>query len=173
MVAKELGDRGDGGAGALDQRVTVLRVADRGREHLGKRHGSVVAQQQHPGLERAGHAGGEEAGAGHEIESLAAIMRDGGGGRRRSLTADHLRLAAPHVVNNDRHVAARTVEMRLDHLQRERRRHRRIEGVAALLQRRHADGGRDPMRRSDDAEGAFDLGPRRERVGIDVGHAAM
>ena len=136
-----------------------------------KRHGAVVAQQQHPGLERARHAGGEEAGAGHEVEALAAIMRDGGAGRRRALAADHFRLAAPHVMDDDRHVAARTVEMRLDHLERERGCDRGIEGVAAFFQCRHADRGRDPMRRGDDAEGAFDFRTGRERVGIDDAHA--
>ncbi len=150
--------------------MAVLRVADRRRQHVGKRHGAVVAQQQHPGFERAGHAGGEQPGAGHEIEALAAVMRDGGAGRRHALAADHFRLAAPHVVENDRHVAARPVEMRLDHLQRERGRDRGVEGVAAAFQNAHADRRRDPVGRGHDAERAFDLRPRGEGIGIDVGH---
>ena len=171
MAAKQIGDRGDGGAGALDQRMAVLRIADRGAEHLAQRQRAVVAKEQHPGLERAGHTSREQPGAGHKVEAFAAIMRDGGARRSRSLPADDFRLAAPHVIDDDRHVAARAVEMRFDHLQRERRRHRGIEGVAALLQRRHAHGGRDPVRRGDDAERAFDFRPRRERVGANVAHA--
>ena len=97
-------------------------------------------------------------------------MRDGGLGRRRTLAADHLGLALAHVVEDDRHVAARTVEMRLDHLQREGGGDGGIEGVAAFLQRRHADGGRDPVGRGDHAERALDLGPGGERIRIDVFH---
>jgi hypothetical protein len=170
---KELGDRGDGGVGALDQRIAVLRVPDCRRQHLAQRQRAIVAQHQHPGRERAGHAGGKKAGAGHEIEAFAAIMGDGGAGRRRSLAADHFRLAAAHVVDDGRHVAAGAVEMRLDHLQHESGRDRRIERVAAFFQRRHADGGGYPVGRGDDAERAFDFRTRRERVGIDDAHAAM
>ena len=99
-------------------------------------------------------------------------MRDGGAGRRRPLPADHLELAAPHVVHDHRHVAAGAVEMRLDHLQRERRRERRVERVAAALQDAHADRGRDPVRGGHDAERAVDLGPGGERVRSDEIHAA-
>ena len=172
MLAEQLGDRGDGGVGALKERMAVLRIADRGREHLGERERAVVAQQQHPGLEGAGHAGGKEPGAGDEVETLAAIVRDRRAGRRRALAADHFRLAAPHVVDDDRRVAARAVEMRLDHLQGERRGHGGVEGVAALLQGRHADRGGDPVRRGDDAEGALDLRTGGERVRIDEAHAS-
>ena len=153
--------------------MAVLRVADRRGQHIAQRQRAIIAQHQHPGFERAGHAGGEEAGAGHEIEAFTAIMRDGGARRRRSLAANHLRLAAAHVVDNGRDVAARAIEMRLDDLKREGGRDRGIEGVAAFFQRRHADGSCDPVRRGDDAERAFDFRTRRERIGIDDAHAAM
>ena len=172
VLAEQLLDRADGEARALDQRLAFSGVVDRGLEHVGERHGAVVAQQQHPGLERAGHAAGEQPGAGHEIEAEALIVRDGRAHRRRTLAADHLDLvfALARVVHDDRHVAAGAVEMRLDHLQRERGRHRRVEGVAAALQDAHADRGRDPVRGGADAEGAVDLGPRGEGIGIDVAH---
>ena len=150
--------------------MALARIADRGREHVGEPHGPVVAQQQHPGVERAGNAGGEEAGAGHHVEAEAAIVRNGGLRRRRTLAADHLGLAGADVVEDDRHVPARPVEMRLDHLQRESGGDRGVEGIAAFLQRRHADGGGDPVGGGDDAKGAFDLGPRGERIWIDVFH---
>ena len=171
--AEQLRDRRDGGVRALDQRMALAGVEDRGRQHVGEPHGAVVAQQQHPGVEHAGHAGGEQAGARHHVEGLAAVMRDGGGGRRRALAADHLDLALAHVVDDDRNVAARAVEMRLDHLQREGGGDRGVEGIAALLQGRHADRGGDPMGRGDDAERAVDLGPRGERIGIDVFHLGL
>src|SRR5262249_36999740 len=72
---------------------------------------------------------------------------------------------------NDRHVAAGPVEMRLDHLQREGGRDRGVEGVAALFQHRHTDGGADPVGRGDHPQRALDLPPRGERIGIDVFHA--
>ena len=75
----------DGRADALDQRIAVARIADRGRQHVGDAHRAVVAQQRHPGVEGAGNAGREQPGAGHEIEAeLVAIMRDGGAGRDAS-----------------------------------------------------------------------------------------
>ena len=170
VLAEQLLDGLDGGGGALDQRMAVARIGDRGRQHVAQPHRAVVAQQQHPGVERAGHAGREQAGAGHHVEAFAPVMRDGGAGRRRALAADHLGAAALHVMDDDRHVAARAVQMRLDHLQREGGGDAGVEGVAAALQHRHADRGGDPVGRGDDAEGAVDLGPRGERIGIDVAH---
>ena len=45
-----------------------------------------------------------------------------------------------------------------------------VEGVAASLQDRHADGGGDPMGRGDHAERAVDLGPGGKGILIDVFH---
>ena len=173
MRAKHLGHHGDGRGGALDQRMAALRVADRRREDVGEPQRAVVAQDQHPGLERAGHAGGKEPGAGHEVEPFLAVMRNRCAGRRRPLAADHFGFAALHIVENHRHVAAGAVEMRLDHLQRERRRHGGVEGIAALLQRRHADRRGDPVRGRDDAERALDFWPRGERIWTDVAHRPL
>ncbi len=89
---------------------------------------------------------------------------------RGTLAADHLGAAALGVVDNNRHIAARTVQMRLDHLQREGGGDAGVEGVAALLQNTHADRSGDPVRRGDDAEGAFDFRAGGERIGIDVPH---
>jgi hypothetical protein len=100
--------------------------------------------------------------------TMSSKVPDGRRGGRRPLPADHLGLAALRVVQNDRNVAARAIEMRLDHLQHEGGCDCRVESIAALLERRHADRRRDPVRCSDDAEGAFDLGPRREWIGIDL-----
>ena len=117
MLAEQLLHHADGGAGALDQRMAVARVGNRRRQHVGQMHGAVVAQQQHPGLEHAGHAGGEQPGARHQVEAEPAVVRDGRSLGRRPLPADHLDLALAHVVHDHRHVAARPVEMRFDHLQ--------------------------------------------------------
>ena len=92
MFAEKFRDRSDGGAGAFNQRIAVLRISDRRRQHFAQRHGAVVAQQQHPGLERARHAGGKQAGAGHEVEPFARdsarwSRRPAPGPGRRSLPA--------------------------------------------------------------------------------------
>ena len=82
-----------------------------------------------------GHAGGQQAGARHHVEAQRAVMRDGrswpapGPGRRSPR-----RWPLAHVVEDDRHIAARPVEMGLDHLQREGGGDRGVEGVAALFQ---------------------------------------
>ena len=170
VIAEQLRHRGDGGVGTLQQWITVLRVTDRRRQHVSDAHGAVIAQQHHPGLERAGHAGGKEPGARNEVEAFAAVMRDRRAGRRDALTADHFRPAAAHVEENDRDVAARPVEMRLDHLERERRGDGRVERVAAAFKDAHAHGSRYPMGRSHDAERALDLRTRGEGIGIDIGH---
>jgi hypothetical protein len=60
--------------------------------------------------------------------------------------------------------------MRLDDLQHEGGRDTRVEGVAAPLEDAHADRGRDPMRRRDDAERAIDLRPRGEGAGVVNAH---
>ena len=101
----------------------------------------------------------------------AAVMRNRRAGRRRSLAADHLRTGpCGRRYRIDRHVAARPVQMRLDDLQGERGGARRIEGIAAPFEHRHADRCRDPVSRGDDPERAFDFGPGGEGIGIDIAH---
>jgi len=129
-----------------------------------------VAQHQHVGVERTGHAGRQQAGAGDEVESEALVVGDGGAGRHGTLAANHLGLATLHRIQDQRHVAAGAAEMRLDHLQGEGGGHGGIESVAATLQYSHADAGGDPVRRGDDAEGADDLRPRGEGIGVDQSH---
>ena len=163
MLAEEGLNGGDGGAAALDQRIAIARVGDRRLQHVAQSQRAEVAQDQHVGLERAGNARRQQPGARHDVEAqLVAIARNRGAGRGRALAADDDRLAALGVVEDDRHVAAGTAQMRLHHLQREGGRHPGVERVAAALQHAHADGGGDPVRGGDDAEGAVDLGPRRE-----------
>ena len=170
VLAEQLLNDLDGRRRTLDQRIAVAGVGDRRLQHVAQPHRAVIAQQQHPGFERAGDAGGEQAGAGHHLQAFALVMRDGGFRGRGALAADHLGAAAFGVMDDDRHVAAGTVQMRLDHLQRKGGGDTGVEGVAAFFQDAHADGGSDPMRRSDHTKGAFDFRPCGERIGIDVAH---
>ncbi len=171
MIAKQLRDGGDGGVGALHQRMAMLCVIDGGRQDFAQRDGAVIAQQQHPGLECAGDARGKQSGPGHEIEAQVAIVRNRRAGRRRTLAADDFRLAAAGIVDNHRNIAARTIQMRLDHLQGESGRDRGVKGVAAFLQDRHPHCRGNPVRRGDDAERAFDFRAGSERVGVNNAHA--
>jgi hypothetical protein len=93
-------------------------------------------------------------------------MGDGGPGGGRSLTADDLDRVGAGVVQDDRNLAAGTVQVGLDHLQHEPRRDGGVEGIAALFQHRHASRGRQPVGRGDDAEGACDLRSGGERQGL-------
>jgi len=120
----------------------------------------VVAQHQHPRVERAGHHRGEQAVAGDEVEPLALVVA------RSShwpapcpwpqITVGVDSAAALHECHR---VAARPVHVRLDDVQHEAGRDRGIEGVAALLEDGHADLRGGPVRGRDDAEAADDLGP--------------
>jgi hypothetical protein len=71
-------------------------------------------------------------------------MGDRRGARRRSLAADHARRVFARAAGQNRHLAARAVEMRLNDLQDETRGDGGIEGVAAAFEHAHAGGGLMP-----------------------------
>ena len=170
-MLKELrAHRRDGGGGTFQQGMAAACIGNGRRQDIAQAHRSVIAQQEHIGVERAGDAGRQQSRARHHVQAEVAECRERRRGRRRPLAADDLRPPLLHGVDHDRHVAAGSVEMRLHDLQGEGRRDGRIEGIAAALQDAHADGSRDPMRRRHDAECALDLRPRRERVRVDETH---
>ena len=141
---------------------------DGGLQHVAQLGTTVIAQEQHPAVEHTRHHRGEETRPRHELEPEGAVMGDGGPCRCRTLPADDLDALSCRTPEDDRHVAAEPVLIGLDHLQGEGCRARRIEGIAALLEARHGDGGGDPMGRGDDAEGALDLGPGGEHHGMRI-----
>jgi hypothetical protein len=162
MSEKMVAHRRDRRGGALDKRMALLRVADRGAQRLGKRDGAVIAQQQHEGIEASWHARREQAGAGDKIEAQLAEARHCGAGRSGTLAAYHLRATVLRIVDDDRHISAGTVQMRLHDLQDEGGRDSRVKGVAATFEHTHADRCRDPVGARGDAEGPLNFGPRRE-----------
>ena len=93
----------------------------------------MVAQEQHPGVKRAGNDG-EQTGAGHQIEPALPVGLDGRGPRRNALATYDDGLNAVRSLENDRHVTARTVEMRFDDLQGKAGGNGGVERVAATLQ---------------------------------------
>ena len=170
VLPEHLFDGGNRRAGAFHQRVAVAGIGNGGLENVAQPQRAVVAQQQHPGFERAGNAGGQEPGSGHHLQAFAAVMRDGGALGSRALAANHLGAAAFDIVHDDRHVAAGAVQMRFHDLQRERRGNPGVERIAAPLQDTHSDRGGDPVGGGHDPERAFDLRPGGEGIGIDVAH---
>ena len=120
-------------------------------------------EQQHPGAERGRHAGGQEPVPGDQVQAEFPERLDGGGTGRGALSVQHKYLAVAGVEADHRHLARWPAHVRLDHLQHQAGRHRGVEGVAALLQHRHAGRGRQPVGRSHHAERARELRPGGER----------
>ena len=162
MVAEGAGHRRDAGADAGHHRVAVPRVADRVLHHLAQPQPAVGGEQQHPGPERGGDAGGEQPAAGHQVQPERRERLHGGGLRRWPLAVQHEDLAPAGVVADDRHLAAGPVQVRLDDLQHQARRDRRVERVPALLQHGHARRGGEPVGGGHHAERARQLRPGGE-----------
>ena len=81
-----------------------------------------------------------------------------------ALPAQGERLAASGRPEDRGHLPARPVQVRLDDLQHEARRDRRIERVAAALEHGHPGLRREPVRRRDHPEGAAELWASREHA---------
>ena len=163
LAAEQLLDAADRRHDPRHHGIAVARVGDRRRQHVGELPGPEVAQHQRPRVERAGHDGGERAGPGDELEPALGVGAERRGGGCRALPAEHVHLALRGGPEHRRDVAARPVEVRLDHLQHEPGGHRRVERVAAALEHRHPRPGRQPVGRRDHPERAAQLGAGRER----------
>ena len=142
-------------------RETVPRLADRGLEHVRElracrgRAAAAATRRTRPARTRP-RAGARARASRPSVPEA----RDRRRRRRRALSAEHAH--ARPVPEQQRQIAARAVEVRLDDLQREPRRHRGVERVAAALEHGHPGGRRQPVRRGHHAEGARKLRPRRE-----------
>jgi hypothetical protein len=156
--------RDDRADDARHQRKAVLRVTDRIGEHVAWLERAVVAQQQHPAVERAGHDGGQQSGSGHLAQPHPGQPFDRRARRERPLSADHLGARRTGAQHDCRQLAARPVEVRLDDLQHETRRGRGIERVAAALKHGHPGLRGEPVRRCHRAESAADIRSCRERL---------
>ena len=150
---------------ARHERDAVAGVADGVGEHVGQLPGAPVAQQQAPGAERAGHHGGQQAGAGDQVEAeLARSARASPAGGRRP---GRRRRAACRLAALCRMIGASppgpfrcgSATCRVKAAA-----HGGVERVAAALQHRHADLAREPVRAGDDAERAGDLGAGGEHA---------
>ncbi len=162
VLAEERRDRDERLDDPRHERIPVLRIAQCRLEHLAQAERAVVAEEEHPRVERARHRRRQEPRAGDELQTKRRESLDRRPCRRYALAAERscaLLLLAPE---EDRHFAARAVEMRLHHLQRERGGDGGVEGVAAAFEHPHRGRGREPVRRGGDAERAADLGTGSE-----------
>ena len=89
---------------------------------------------------------------------MISKFREGRSGRIGALAADHRRRSDIVALENDRHLAARPDEVRLDDLQHEARSSCRVEGIAAALEHGHRDSARNPMGGCDRTESAAYFG---------------
>ena len=122
----------------------------------------MIAQQRHPAAERAGHTCSDQARTGDLGETQIPDALDGRRRRSRPLAADHLWALSRRIPEQDRHLAAETVEVRLDDLEHESGGTCRIEGVAAPIEHCHRALRGEPVGRADHAERALELRPRGE-----------
>ena len=147
-----------------EQRITALGIPDRVLQDIAHAHRPEVAQQQHPTVERSRDARRQEPGARDQREAERAIPVDRRRRGRRSLRAEHERLAAVDAPEDDGKVAAGPVQVRLDDLQREAGRADGVERVSARLEHGHPRLGCEPVRRRDHSERPAKLGSRGESV---------
>ena len=106
----------------------------------------MIAQEEQPGIDRPGDRRGESSRTGHRVEAFAPHVLDRRAGGSRPLSDEDAGRRLIGGVEQPDEVAARTVQMRLDHDQGQARRHGGVEGIAAPFQHGHSDCGGDPVR---------------------------
>ena len=125
----------------------------------------MVAQDQHPGIERARNDRRQKARAGDKVQPFGLVVGDGGTGRCGALSANDGRFGGTGRADQRGHIAERPVQMRLYHMQHEPHGRGGIIGVSATLQQSHAHGTGHPVGGCDHAIGALQLGSCRKRHG--------
>ncbi len=128
---------------------------DRGRQDLRQWQGAVIAQHQQPCAKSAGHDRRQQPGARHEVKAQLTKPFERRGLRRHALTTDHLDAAFVFAVDEDRHLTAGPVQVRLDDLQHKSPRRRGIECIATSLENAHRSCRSQPVCGGSHSEGAF------------------
>ena len=159
---EQIAHRGDGVDSPGQQRMALQCVVDGGPKNAAQGQRAPIAQQREPRAEGSRYAGGEQARARNEIETERCEGLERGGRRRAALAADHGRLGIIVARQQNGHIAPRPVQMRLDDLQHETGRRRRVKRIAAGLQHFHAAGRRDPVGGGDGPENPGQLRSRGE-----------
>ena len=144
-------------------RVPVLGVADRVREHVLEPPRAEPLEEQQPAAERPGDARREQPGAGHQLVPERAEPLDR---RRRGETpCAHSTSGSPSSAGQITAGRSPPGPFRCGSTtcSDEAGRTRRVERVPAALEHRHPGGRGEPVRRRDRAERAAQLRARRER----------
>ncbi len=159
-------------AGDLRQHgVPMLGVVDGEPEDLVQADRAVVAEQCQPGHRRTRNRSGEGTRPRYLVQPEFGECSDGracGGG---ALAAQHRRRPAGQR-EQQAHVSARPVQVRLDDLQGEAGGDGRIDGVPAGLQHRHSRRRREVVSGGDHSEGPLQFragGERRHRSFVCLG----
>ena len=125
-------------------------------EHLREAHRAKAGDRRGPGVHDRGDTGRQVAVAGYEVDPVLTAPVDGERFRRPAHTADGECFSLPGRVDQRGRLAANTIALRLEHIEAEAHRRRRIDGVAALLHDAEARGGGQVVPGRDDAAGAHD-----------------
>ncbi len=157
VLPEEGCDRVDEGGGPGRQRKALLRIADGRSQYVRHAQSAPVSQQPHPGAEGTRYHGGQQTGAGNGVQTETTEVVDVGAGGHGALAADHLHGVGGGVVDDDRDVTARSVEVWFDDLDDEGGGGGGVEGVAAALKHLHPRGRSQPVCGGDGTEGAVQV----------------
>ena len=158
MVAEQARDRRDRRRDRRHDGKAAFGIPDRRLQHVGQAKRAMVPQHHQPGVEGARDHRRQQAGARNRVEVQVGEGVDRGRLRRHPLATDDPRPPLLGIAQDDRHLAAGSIEVGLHHLQDETGGHRRVEGVAAALQHGHSGRRRQPVGRRHHAEGSAQFG---------------
>ena len=97
----------------------------------------MVSQQEKPGIHCCRHGGGEQTGAGYQLEPERTQVLDRRSSRGRALTGQDDGSPVAGASKDRRDLATGPALMRLDDMEDESGSHRGIERVPAALEHRH------------------------------------
>ena len=146
---------------------TVLGQLDGIAEDIGQAHGPEALEGEYPRVHCPRNGRGQEAVAGDDVEAQATEVVEGRALRHPALTVDRMDVLGLGLMDENRHLAADAVLVRLEHRQAEGDGRRGVDGVAAMLQHAEAGRGRQVVLARDHAVGAMHNRPQRRRS-VDV-----
>ena len=128
-------------------RKTVARELQRRLEHVGQRPGAEIPQRSHQRVEGRGNAGGEQSGAGDQLDSQRPIVGDCRALGRHHIAVDGNHAAGSCRINQHRRLATNCVHVRVDDALDECSSYRSVDGIAATSEHSRTGSGRKIMLR--------------------------
>ena len=114
-------------------RKAVFRQLDGGGQDVREAQAAEARHRARPRVHGGRHAGRQEPVARNQVDAVLPAPVDGERRRRAAHAADRVRLALRGRVDQGRRLAADTVGERLQQVQADAHRRRRVDGVAAAL----------------------------------------